>query len=1257
MSGLKNLFGGNQQSSTITYSGLQVQTSTNTLPIPIVWGVGRLAPNVVWYDDFQNTGSGGKGGGGGGSGKFGSGGTSAQYFAALIMALCEGPIEAIGQIWKDQSIFSLADLELGLFPGSTPQEVWSWLEANFPSQALAYQGTAYVAASSYQLTSSATIDNHNFEIYGLFAGTGVNGDDADPALVINDFLTNLQYGVFPPNGFPSSSIDTTTLFGSGGDASLQTYCKGVGLCFSPVLNDQEQASSILQRWLQLLNTAAVWSGGQLKFIPYGDTATTAGTIVSVSEQNEIESLGEQQSGWTQIIVAAPADFVADQGVSYVNGGPLTFLGNFVPTTTPAQGTYSISPPGTYWFGAPDGGSSVIINYQYQVAASFTPNVTPIYNLTDDDFQFQDGEDPIQIDRSDGYEAFNVYRLEISARGNGYNLVTVEARDQGAIEKWGMRIAPSVTAHEICDVNVAAISAQLMLQRSVYIRNTYKFKLSWEYCLLDPMDLVTVADDILGLDNAAIRITDIEEDENGFLDITAEEFPLGVAGATLYPVTYAYGSQLNRNAPAQPVNAPIIFEPTAELAESLQIWIAVSGPGGFSSGWGGCNVFLSNSEAGTYQPIGTVNFGAPMGVLTGDLPVVPVNPAGTTTDPLNLLSVNLAESGGVLPTVSEADLAALDDPCYVGGEIVCFGVAQLVGANNYSLSNLARGVFGTEDDIVDHPTGTPFAFLNAAIFKDDYPSSLIGTTVFFKFASFNAFGGGAQTLDECVAYPYTITGAALTSPLPSVTDVYSNYEAGYQKIYFTEVSDFRSGIVYEVRKGPSWQTGLFLGTVAHPPFIAQGDGLFWISARCQPLAGVVVYSEDQVDIEISGNQLSLTYAVGFDEGAANFADGTLDYGLSLGPSSISASFTVNAIAAAAVSSGLILTLISLPSLVGYGFYVTDVTTPQGIETGTRIQTVATGGLDYGHVTLTVADTVVTSDYGSVADSVGSTVDYGSVTDAAIAITVSQGFTAGTDYGSVSLLATTLVDYGSVADSVGSSVDYGTVTFAVGGGVQAGDTIQFTGVPLNVPLYYEPPSSHWLISQYLGNGALNCTTEFAGVDFSSNFLAVADFLDEPDFLGETETAFIDGWAEIATAQSIVGGLPQWSEWQIFVPGVFPATAWKLRVGMESSAPDAEPVCSAFAYNVNFPTRTDNYLNQSVPSTGLTIVFTPDGSLTAQPFNAGVNGAVIPRVQVDWQAQTGDTYQMTGLSLSQLTLTFFNSSNVAVTRTGVTVVVQGA
>ena len=65
---------------------------------------------------------------------------------------------------------------------------------------------------------------------------------------------------------------------------------------------------------------------------------------------------------------------------------------------------------------------------------------------------------------------------------------------------------------------------MLLQRKAYVRNTYKFKLGWKYVLLEPMDIVLLTDGTLGLAGAAVRITAIEEDDNGELTVTAEEIP-------------------------------------------------------------------------------------------------------------------------------------------------------------------------------------------------------------------------------------------------------------------------------------------------------------------------------------------------------------------------------------------------------------------------------------------------------------------------------------------------------------------------------------------------------------------------------------------------------------------------------------------------------------------------------------------------------------------------------------------------------------
>ena len=70
-----------------------------SLPIPIVWGRNKIAPNLIWYANFQAVpgGSGkGIGGKGGAVRRRRRGGADYTYTADLIMALCEGPIAGVG---------------------------------------------------------------------------------------------------------------------------------------------------------------------------------------------------------------------------------------------------------------------------------------------------------------------------------------------------------------------------------------------------------------------------------------------------------------------------------------------------------------------------------------------------------------------------------------------------------------------------------------------------------------------------------------------------------------------------------------------------------------------------------------------------------------------------------------------------------------------------------------------------------------------------------------------------------------------------------------------------------------------------------------------------------------------------------------------------------------------------------------------------------------------------------------------------------
>ena len=198
---------------------------------------------------------------------------------------------------------------------------------------------------------------------------------------------------------------------------------------------------------------------------------------------------------------------------------------------------------------------------------------------------------------------------------------------------GCRIASTITAHEICDAGIAQTAAQLILQRGLYIRNHYTLKLSWEYCLLEPMDLVTLTDANLGLSNAVVRITEVEEADDGILTFTAEEFPAGIATAVAYPVQTQSSSTIATNGSPGPVNPPLIFEPPTGLTGgSPQVWAVVTGgvPSAYklaeaaTSGVHQCSMIMASQASGAL-----ISFGVDVQAVERSACVLEINNGSAT----------------------------------------------------------------------------------------------------------------------------------------------------------------------------------------------------------------------------------------------------------------------------------------------------------------------------------------------------------------------------------------------------------------------------------------------------------------------------------------------------------------------------------------------------------------------------------------------------------------------------------------------------
>lgn len=378
------------------------------------------------------------------------------------------------------------------------------------------------------------------------------------------------------------------------------------------------------------------------------------------------------------------------------------------------------------------------------AVTFVPNVTPLYDLTDDDYLDQD--EPVRLIRNSSADAFNHVQVEYVNRQNQYNVEPAEAKDQTAIDTFGLLTAEPVAAHEIARTEVARAVAQIKMQRALFIRNEYEFRVGWKFSLVEPTDILTLTDAALELDKAPVRVLTIEENgDDGFL-MTAEDFPAGTTSAATYATQGGGGYTLNTYIAPGPVNAPAIFEPPNSLtAPDLEVWVAVSGT---VPEWGGCDVWVSEDNA-TYRNIGRVVNPARHGVLSSTLA------SGTDPDTTNTLAVDLSACRGALVPVSQADADDGNSLLWVDGELISYQNATLTTQYHYNLTYLRRGRNGTA--IGAHAAGTKFARLDEAIFKYVVPRDLIGRPIWIKFTSFNVFGNATEQLADVTAYSYTILG--------------------------------------------------------------------------------------------------------------------------------------------------------------------------------------------------------------------------------------------------------------------------------------------------------------------------------------------------------------------------------------------------------------------------------------------------------------------------------------------------------------------
>ncbi len=540
--------------------------------------------------------------------------------------------------------------------------------------------------------------------------------------------------------------------------------------------------------------------------------------------------------------------------------------------------------------------------------TYTPDLTPLYDLDEDDFIADDDGRHVRFERTDNSDTYNQCQVEFINRANSYETEKTDYQVASDVNRRGLR-PMTRTYHFFHTKSRAAHVAQIQATKSCFNRLTYLFRLGESHCLLEPGDLVTLTTKYGPdkLDRVLVRIETFKElqDEEGY-DVTATPVICGTYSPAKYATYEADRAYIDYNATPGNINSPAIIEPPSGLVTSgsgLELWIGASGK---EKLWGGCDVWVSDN-GDSYKKMGTISAPTAQGYLTKMLPitddpyignVVVISGGNAFSKPTGVISCGDAfttayektiTAGGVAVGLS-VDMSKSQKPlisttqegadnyntlCYVGGdeaELISYETATLTGQYQYDLSYIRRGLYGTP--ITQHNATANFLRVDEKTMAQ-YPftADKIGRKLYFKFTSFNVFGVGHQDLSEVNVYEYTIKGRALYYALPDLTGVQVTYQNGNAVIVWDPVNDFRTPIVYEVRKGGSaWENAQFVCRVSATNYQPPDNDLYWISAAYNDVYVSVakwVYADNPSSVDVLGARIVKNVVVSYDEGAADW----------------------------------------------------------------------------------------------------------------------------------------------------------------------------------------------------------------------------------------------------------------------------------------------------------------------------------------------------------------------------------------------------
>lgn len=421
-----------------------------------------------------------------------------------------------------------------------------------------------------------------------------------------------------------------------------------------------------------------------------------------------------------------------------------------------------------------------------------PNNTVVYDLGPDDMLLQADGACVAFSRKDSSEVYNRFTVEFCNRENSYENETVSYELSNDISKTGLRQMSTQNALYFYTKQRAIKVCQMLARKNERERNKYTIKLDWAYCILEPGDLITLTDPIIGLDKQIAMVDTVTEAKDGSITVECLQYVDGNYNAGIIDVSGSNYNYVDYNIEPSNTDRPIIFQPpSAATLSGNEIWIALRGT---DNTWGGCNILVANQDA-NYQSLGQYRMSSSYGTLAADM-------ASSNADSFT------AQINGDFDNVTQLDAVNANSMMWIDGECLSYTTARKNSNGTWTFSGLIRGQYNT--NIVAHRSGSTVVSCDGALYVIEITKKDIGRQLYFKFPSVNVFNSNPQNEADVDYYTYTVKDYAIpsASDIIAYTRYYQSEDAVSYSIQVTwtppDLATYaRSQVWYKVKGDRDW----------------------------------------------------------------------------------------------------------------------------------------------------------------------------------------------------------------------------------------------------------------------------------------------------------------------------------------------------------------------------------------------------------------------------------------------------------------------